>query len=113
MFRKLVFGISLVLLCTATAMAQDDAAEQPVETDAKMLGGMSVLGNQEAPMSLFIVPWKSSELGGETHLTRTLNERDLPVDRDVFMRELDFHQVSAASPTIAAELANVVVASTR
>lgn len=114
MFRKLLFAISLVFICTAPVTAQDDAPEQPVETDAKMLGGMSVLGNQEAPMSLFIVPWKSSELGGETNLTRTLNERDLPVDRDVFMRELDFHQVSAASPTsIAAELANVVVASTR
>ena len=109
MFRKkLLIGVSLVLLTAATALAQDEAPEQPAtamaeeaplqtaEPDAKMLGGMSVLGNQEAPMSLFIVPWKSSELGGETNLTRTLNERDVPVDRDVFMRELAFHQVSVS-----------------
>jgi hypothetical protein len=55
---------------------------------------MSVLGNNEAPMSLFIVPWKSSELGAETNLKRTLNERDQPVDRDVFLRELAFYRVS-------------------
>ena len=110
MFRKIQFiGISLVLLTAATAMAQDEAPGQPAtaeaqeaplqpaaEPDAKMLGGMSVLGNQEAPMSLFIVPWKSSELGVETNLSRTLNERDVPVDREVFMRELEFYQVSVS-----------------
>jgi hypothetical protein len=73
----------------------------PGESDAKTLRGMSVLGNNEAPMSLFIVPWKSSELGVETSLTRTLNERDVPVDRDVFMRELAFYQVGAASKAAA------------
>lgn len=60
---------------------------------------MSVLGNDEAPMSLFIVPWKSSELGVETSLQRTLDERDVPVDRDVFMREVGFYQVSVAGET--------------
>ena len=55
---------------------------------------MSIVGNDEAPKSLFIVPWKSSELGVETSLTRTLDERDVPVDRDVFMRQLDFYEVS-------------------
>lgn len=66
---------------------------------AKTLSGMSVLGNDEAPMSLFIVPWKSSELGVETSLQRTLDERDVPVDRDVFMREVGFYQVSVAGET--------------
>jgi len=67
------------------------------EPDAKKLRGMAVLGNNEAPMSLFIVPWKSSELGVETNLTRTLHERDVPVDRDVFLRELAFYQASVGS----------------
>ena len=70
---------------------------EPSDPDAKMVRGMSILGNDEAPMSLFIVPWKSSELGVETNLNRTLNEHDVPVDRDVFMRELDFYQVSVGS----------------
>ena len=69
------------------------------DSAAKTLSGMSVLGNDEAPMSLFIVPWKTSELGVETNLQRTLDERDVPVDRDVFMREIDFYQVSVAGET--------------
>jgi hypothetical protein len=76
-------------------------AEGAGDSDAKTLRGMSVLGNDEAPMSLFIVPWKSSELGVETNLSRTLNEHDVPVDRDVFKRELDFYQVSVGSKTSA------------
>jgi len=63
---------------------------------------MSVLGNDEAPMSLFIVPWKTSELGVETNLRRTLDERDVPVDRDVFLREIEFYQVSVGGESSAA-----------
>src|SRR5512138_2924036 len=118
MYRKMVFSLCLVLFSVAVVVAEDTGtteatgtagttettgATEPAGTDgsggsdAKTLTGMSVLGNKEAPMSLFIVPWKSSELGGETNLNRTLNEHDVPVDRDVFMRELDFYQVSVGS----------------
>lgn len=121
MVRKMVFSICLVLFTVAAAAAQDKgapavdginvsdgadgaavadgaggaaAAKGAEGPDTKTLSGMSVLGNDEAPMSLFIVPWKSSELGVETNLQRTLDERDVPVDRDVFMREVEFYQVS-------------------
>jgi hypothetical protein len=122
MYRKLVFfTLCLVLYTVALVVAQDDGSDGPNGSndpnainvsdgqkgpipsngpggpDAKTLRGMSVLGNDEAPMSLFIVPWKSSELGVGTNLSRTLNERDEPVDRDVFMRELAFYQVSVGS----------------
>jgi hypothetical protein len=109
MYRRLIFSLCLVLLSITTVVAEDNGPNEPNgangpneadvsngsgESDAKTLRGMSVLGNNEAPMSLFIVPWKSSELGAEANLTRTLNERDVPVDREVFMRELSFYQVS-------------------
>jgi hypothetical protein len=97
MYRKLFFSLCLVLFSLATAVAQDTASPGSGDSDAKAVTGMSILGNNEAPMSLFIVPWKSSELGVETSLNRTLNEHDVPVDRDVFMRELDFYQVSVGS----------------
>ena len=106
MYRKLVFSLCLVLLSAATAVAQDSASPVSGDPDAKMVRGMSVLGNDEAPMSLFIVPWKSSELGVETNLSRTLNEHDVPVDRDVFMRELDFYQVSVGSKTAVSQILN-------
>ncbi|MFZ2949938.1 MAG: hypothetical protein WA003_10685 [Desulfuromonadaceae bacterium] len=101
MYRKLVFSLCLVLFSVTMVVAQDDGSNGSGESDAKAVTGMSVLGNNEAPMSLFIVPWKSSELGVETNLNRSLNEHDVPVDRDVFMRELDFYQVSVGSKTSA------------
>jgi hypothetical protein len=90
MFRILIFSLCLVLLPAVTVTAQDD------EPEAKELSGMSIVGNDEAPKSLYIVPWKSSEIGGETSLDRMLSEGDVPVDRDVFMRQLDFYEVSTA-----------------
>lgn len=60
--------------------------------DAKALSGISIVGNKEAPKSLFIVPWKSSELGVETGLTsKLLDEKMQVVDKEVFERELDFY----------------------
>ena len=57
---------------------------------------MSIVGNDEAPKSLYIIPWKSSEIGVETSLGMMLNKDDVPVDRDVFTRQLDFYEVSNA-----------------
>ncbi|HKK04346.1 MAG TPA: hypothetical protein VKA50_00685 [Gammaproteobacteria bacterium] len=63
--------------------------------DVKELSGISVIGNKEAPKSLFIVPWKSSEVGVETGLASSLlNEKMKPVDKDVFMRELNFYDIT-------------------
>ena len=60
-----------------------------------MISGMSIVGNDEAPKALYIVPWKSSEIGVETSLSMMLTESALPVDREVFMRQLDFFEVSS------------------
>jgi hypothetical protein len=58
---------------------------------------MSVLGNDDAPKSLVIVPWKSSVLGDTLNVPRSLDEGRQPVDRDVFMRELDYYQIRTAA----------------
>lgn len=107
MYAKLFFSLFLLLFPVAVVIGQEDGPAAPSipgnvpetaltgtapEPDAKLVGGMSILGNKEAPMSLFIVPWKSSELGAETSLTRTLDERPVPVDREVFAREIAFYQ---------------------
>jgi hypothetical protein len=63
-------------------------------SDPKELSGMSIVGNEDAPKSLYIVPWKSSEIGAETSLDTMLNDGDMPVDRDVFRRQVEFYQVS-------------------
>jgi len=90
MNRILVLILWVSLVSVVTAMAQDN------DSEPKELSGTSIVGNDEAPKSLYIVPWKSSELGAETGLNRMLNESDVPVDRDVFMRQLAFYEVSTA-----------------
>ena len=59
----------------------------------KTMSGMSILGNEEAPKSLVIVPWKSSELGDNITLSDTLDDRARPVDKDVFLRELTYYEI--------------------
>ena len=88
MYRKLFLCLCLVLLPAITTMAKDK------EPAPKELSGMSIVGNDETPKALYIVPWKSSEIGVETSLNMMLNEGDVPVDRDVFIRQLDFYEVS-------------------
>lgn len=62
------------------------------KTNAKELSGISIVGNKEAPKSLFIIPWKSSETDVETSLTsKLLNENLTVIDKDVFELELDFY----------------------
>ena len=65
------------------------------EDDVKELSGISIIGNKEAPKSLYIVPWKNSEVGVETSLTSGLfDESSRPIDKEVFLRELDFYELT-------------------
>jgi len=53
------------------------------------------LGNKEAPKSLYIVPWKNSEVGIRSSLTSGLLDESMrPIDREVFERELNFYELS-------------------
>lgn len=90
--------------------ADDEATTETVEDEAadesggskdpggpKTLSGMSILGNEEAPKSLVIIPWKSSEIGSDLGLNDGLDERAEPVDRDVFLRELEFYEIRSGN----------------
>lgn len=55
--------------------------------------GMSILGNQEAPKALVIVPWKQSEMGDAHGISTLLDDSRLPIDRDVFMRLLSYYEI--------------------
>jgi hypothetical protein len=57
------------------------------------MSGMSILGNEETPKSLVIVPWKSSEMGDDIGLSDTLDDRAQPVDKEVFLRELEYYEI--------------------
>ena len=92
MYRKMVLCLCAVLLSAVIATAQD--VNEDEQSEAKELSGMSIVGNDEAPKSLYIVPWKSSEIGVEATLDMMLNESDVPVDRAVFKRQIEFYEVS-------------------
>ena len=94
-YRILILCLSIVLFSAVISAADDmKTVNKDDLSEAKELSGMSIVGNDEAPKSLYIVPWKSSEIGVETSLDTMLNEDDVPVDRDVFRRHLEFYQVS-------------------
>ena len=88
----------------ASAAAKQDkpvqaAAQTPSDAkdEVKTLSGISILGNQEAPKSLVIVPWKSSEIGDMPGLSRLLDDAVQPIDKEVFMRELDYYEIRSSS----------------
>ena len=72
-----------------------DATKAQAQTDegAKLVSGMSILGNQEAPKSLVIVPWRSSELGDSLGISTMLDDSRQPVDKEVFMRALSYYEI--------------------
>ena len=105
MLRIFTTGAAL-LLVSFTAIGEesadeDEATQKAQVTEeqgdgiekAKTMSGMSILGNEEAPKSLVIVPWKSSELGDDISLSDTLDDRARPVDKEVFLRELSFYEI--------------------
>jgi hypothetical protein len=92
MLKHLSCVACLLLLPASIALAESKGND---DGDAKVVSGMSIVGNNETPKSLYIVPWKSSEIGQETKLnSNLLNEGMNPVDKAVFMRELDFYKLS-------------------
>jgi len=93
MFRTMIAGACLLLSAfTATAQDSEPERKQP-PSEAKELSGMSIVGNDEAPKSLYIVPWKSSELGDEARLNMRVDGSAVPVDRDVFLRQLAYYRI--------------------
>ena len=104
--KRRLSAILIALLAFAPALAEDQepaaetSAEETSEKDRgdgisspKTMSGMSILGNEETPKSLVIVPWKSSEMGDSIKLSDTLDERATPVDKEVFLRELRYYEI--------------------
>jgi hypothetical protein len=73
------------------------SAEAKSPGEAKTLAGISILGNQEAPKALVIVPWKSSQLGEPQGISKQLDDGRQPVDKDVFTRELSYYEIRTGS----------------
>ena len=89
----------VILLCAALLVFAITAmGDEPADPKDKLVSGMSIVGNDDAPKALVIVPWKSSALGDTLDVSRALDDGRNPVDRDVFERELDYYEIWAHSP---------------
>jgi hypothetical protein len=84
---------------TKIEAAQEQAKKEQAKTesDDRVISGMSILGNQEAPKSLVIVPWKSSEIGNSMDTSTMLDDSRQPVDREVFMRALHYYEIRSGT----------------
>ena len=102
----MLVAVALVGAAAARAQGPQAPAQAPVQEpkqaaasapekapENRSMSGMSILGNQEAPKSLVIVPWKSSEIGNGIGVSRALDTRIRAVDKDVFMRELKYYGI--------------------
>ena len=78
-----VYLLSLLLLLSPAAWA-----------DRIIMQSTAVIGNQELPKVLYIVPWKKSELPdlSEPPLESLIDEALTPIDRNVFRRQVDYYQ---------------------
>jgi hypothetical protein len=103
--KTLLIWVLILLLPLSLALAEEEVEETdtdtvaeeepqaPQDTGPKTMSGMSILGNEETPKSLVIVPWKSSEMGDDIGLTDSLDDRAQPVDKEVFLRELEYFEI--------------------
>jgi len=83
-------SIAGFLFCGACMLG--NAAQAADRAD---LEGTSIFGSSELPKVLYIVPWKKPEVGDLVGrpVTSLLDEALAPVDRDVFRRQVEFHDM--------------------
>jgi hypothetical protein len=74
----------------------------PLQAEERIeLQGTAIIGNQELPKVLYIVPWKSSELPqlNEPPLESLVDEALSPIDREVFRRQSMYYDALAEKET--------------
>ena len=92
--KAIIKAVCILLVLQSYVVAE----EKKIDVEVKELSGISIIGNKEAPKSLYIVPWQNSEVGVATSLSSGLLDDSMrPVDRDVFLRELNFYDLSHGS----------------
>ncbi len=101
----MIRNVALMLLLATSVVLADDTPEAKPDADAARTKadkkeekkdanlGMSILGNQEAPKALVIVPWKSSQIGASLGVSTLLDDSRQPIDKEVFMRALSYYEI--------------------
>lgn len=121
MNKPLLAGLMLALISTASLAAEKTGgsteksavAGKPANaakivkptgktsTDVDVKDGLDIIGSQDAPLELNIVPWKDKDnaLPKNPLEASMLKEVLEPIDRDVVRREVDFSRAIQTFPT--------------
>lgn len=92
--KLLTLGLSSSLLTLGVSSAY--AEEEPATAGIEELQGITIRGNDELPLGLYIMPWKEPEpVEIETAPTQLLTHELKPIDPTVFERELQYYNAFA------------------
>jgi hypothetical protein len=82
--KVIVYSLLLSLLLSSYCLA-----EQRLD-----LEGTAILGNKESPNILYVAPWSIAEPPSPLEPSRNnlLDQMLVPLDREVFLREIDWQQ---------------------
>lgn len=82
-FYKLLIPLLILFTPVHQALSEDKIEMQ----------GTAIIGNQELPKVLYIVPWKQSELARvkDLPLETLIDDALVPIDRESFKRQLNYY----------------------
>jgi hypothetical protein len=83
----------------STEMPPERAPRKPAKPGGveKATTGTTVIGEQESPIGLYIMPWRqSASQAGLDRPARLLDEALLPLDLDVFKRQVEYNRALSA-----------------
>lgn len=71
----------------------DSEAEPAIETPAEGSGGTSIIGDNESPIGLYIIPWRASSPTPQLDRpARFVDAAQEPVDEKQFRRFVEYHE---------------------
>lgn len=90
----------LLLGCLALGLTFALASGLALAETSRNETGTNIIGSQEAPTVLNVVPWKEREVRLERKdPTTSLLDRVLePLDQEVLLREIDYHERLRSKP---------------
>lgn len=98
-YVKICFTLATGILAYASAIAQDTQNDS-----IKHMSGISIVGNKEAPRSLYIVPWHNTELEQGTNMEFNFIGNSMqPVDRESLNLELELYKLRTPASRIATD----------
>jgi hypothetical protein len=95
MMNRSIKSVLMIAIAALMPLSQPLRAEQRLD-----LEGAAIFGNKESPNILYVVPWRSAKRLTNMMPPETGRRDELfaPLDRDVFRRQIDWHQTFNEKP---------------